>query len=77
MYCKDQGWQLTLPEHYRLSAALQTAFSLQVDTGGSWLLRPTASQDRIEQAEAFVAALQEQGVEYSPPSHEPLAAEAG
>lgn len=77
LYCKDQGWQLTLPEHYRLSAALQTAFSLQVDTGGSWLLRPTASQDRIEQAEAFVAALQEQGVEYSPPSHEPLAAEAG
>ena len=42
---------------------------------GNWWLRPTASQDRVEQAEAFMTALMEQGVEYLAPSQEPLAAE--
>ena len=67
LHSKDEGWQLTLPNNYYLPTQLETDFSLQPDGNGKRWLRATAELDRIEQAEAFIAALQQQGVVYAEP----------
>jgi hypothetical protein len=67
LHSKDEGWQLTLPSNYYLPTQLEADFDLQPDDNGKRWLRATAELDRIEQAEAFIAALRQQGVEYAEP----------
>ena len=65
--CRDDGWLLSLPIGYTPPSGLQAAFRLRPASEDTWLLPATASQDRIRQAEKFILALHEQGVEYHRP----------
>ncbi|TGE15007.1 DUF262 domain-containing protein [Hymenobacter elongatus] len=66
--CRDNAWVLLLPTNYAPPAGLQASFRLRPTAEGTWLLPATASRDRIRQAEKFIQALHEQGVEYHRPT---------
>ena len=66
--CRDDGWVLSLPANYAPPTAIQTAFRLRFTAEGTWILQANGSRDRIRQAEKYIQALQEQGVDYLRPA---------
>lgn len=66
--CQHNGWTLVLPTNYAPTTEVQKAYRLRLTAEGSWALPAAASRDRILQAEKFIQALHEQGVEYHRPT---------
>lgn len=69
LHCLDEGWRLSLPPDHTLPSGLEDDFALRPDPAGStWWLPATAGYDRIEHAEAFIAALHTHGTIYTEPT---------